>query len=56
MGDADVHIIFEKDICNMVQGEILLMQGVHIGTLYIFLENTLLIMDVTILLFLRISM
>jgi hypothetical protein len=33
MSDAGVHTIFEKDSCKMVR-EMVLMRGVHIGTLY----------------------
>ena len=39
MGDARVHTIFEKDSHKMVQGEMVLMRGVQIGTLYKLLER-----------------
>ena len=34
LDDAGVKIVFEKDTCKMVQGALVLMQGVQIGTLY----------------------
>ena len=34
LDDAGVKIVFEKDTCKMVQGALILMWGVHIGTLY----------------------
>jgi len=34
-----VKIVFEKDTCNMVRGTLVLMQGVHIGTLYKLLSS-----------------
>ena len=34
LDDAGVKIMFEKDTCKMVQGALVLMQGVQIGTLY----------------------
>ena len=34
MDDAGVKTVFEKDACNMVQGALVLIQGVRIGTLY----------------------
>ena len=34
LDDAGVEIVFEKDTCKMVQGALVLMQGVQIGTLY----------------------
>ena len=34
MDDAAVKTVFEKDTCKMVQGALLLMRGVRIGTLY----------------------
>jgi len=34
LDDAGVKTMFEKDTCKMVQGELVLMQGVQIGTLY----------------------
>lgn len=32
--DASVRIMFENDTCRMVQGEMVLLRGFHIGTLY----------------------
>ena len=40
MDDAGVKKVFEKDTCNMVQGALVLMQGVWIGTLYKLLGST----------------
>ena len=34
MDDARVKIVFEKETCRMVQGEMVLLKGVWIGTLY----------------------
>jgi hypothetical protein len=34
MGDAGVHTLFQKDLCNMVKGVMALMKGFWIGTLY----------------------
>ena len=34
LDDAGVKIVFEKDTCKMVQGELVLMQGIQTGTLY----------------------
>jgi len=34
MDDAGVKTLFEKDTCKMVQGALVLMWGVRIGTLY----------------------
>ena len=34
MDDAGVKTVFEKDTCKMVRGELILMRGVWIGTLY----------------------
>eukprot|EP00253_Pinus_taeda_P006476 PITA_06476 len=34
LDDAGVKVVFDKDTCKMVQGALLLMQGVWIGTLY----------------------
>eukprot|EP00253_Pinus_taeda_P003408 PITA_03408 len=34
LDDAGVKIVFEKDTCKMVQGALILMQGVRIRTLY----------------------
>ena len=34
LDDAGVKIVFEKDTWKMVQGELVLMRGVRIGTLY----------------------
>jgi len=33
LDDAGVKTMFEKDICKMVRGALVLMQGVRIGTL-----------------------
>jgi hypothetical protein len=41
MSDAGVHIIFEKETCKMVQGAMVLMRGVWIGTLYKLLGSTI---------------
>ena len=40
LDDAGVKIVFEKDTCNMVWGELVLMLGVRIGTLYMLQDNT----------------
>ena len=40
MDDAGVKIMFEKDTCKMVQGALVLMRGVQIGTLYKLQGNT----------------
>eukprot|EP00253_Pinus_taeda_P022768 PITA_22768 len=34
LDDAGVKIVFKKDTCKMVQGELVLIRGVQIGTLY----------------------
>jgi hypothetical protein len=34
MDDAGVKKVFEKEICTMVRGEMVLLKGVRIGTLY----------------------
>ena len=34
LDDAGVKTVFEKDTCKMVQGALVLMLGVQIGTLY----------------------
>jgi len=34
LDDAGVKIVFRKDTCKMVQGALVLMQGVWVGTLY----------------------
>ena len=34
LDDVGVKIVFEKDTCKMVQGALILMRGVWIGTLY----------------------
>ena len=34
LDDAGVKTVFEKDTCKMVQGALVLMRGVRIGTLY----------------------
>jgi hypothetical protein len=34
LGDAGVKYVFEKNTCNMVRGAMVLMRGVHCGTLY----------------------
>jgi hypothetical protein len=39
MGDVGVYTMFQKDSCNMVRGEMVLMKGVLIGTLYKLLGN-----------------
>jgi hypothetical protein len=40
LGDAGVKTAFEKNTCNMVRGEMVLMRGVHCGTLYKLLGST----------------
>jgi hypothetical protein len=40
MGDARVHIVFEKDTCKMIQGATRLMRGLRVGTLYKLLRST----------------
>jgi hypothetical protein len=39
MSDARVHTLFHKYSCKMVRGVMVLMKGVHIGTLYKLLGN-----------------
>jgi hypothetical protein len=39
MSDAGVHTLFHKDSCNMGRGEMVLMNGVRIGTLCKMLGN-----------------
>jgi hypothetical protein len=39
MSDARVHTLFQKDTCKMVRGEMVLIKGVQIGTLYKLLKN-----------------
>jgi hypothetical protein len=39
MSDACVHTLFHKDMCKMVSGAMVLMKGVHIGTLYKLLRS-----------------
>ena len=34
MDDAGVKTVFEKDVCKMVRGALVLMKGVQNGTLY----------------------
>jgi len=41
MSDVGVKILFEKDICKMVLGEMVLLRGVMIGTLYKLLGSTI---------------
>jgi hypothetical protein len=41
MSDVGVQTIFEKDTCKMVQGEMVLLRGVWIGTLYKLLGSTI---------------
>ena len=40
MSNVGAHTIFEKDICKMVPGEMVLMRGVRCGTLYKMLGRT----------------
>jgi hypothetical protein len=40
MSDVGVHIVFEKETCKMVQGEIILMRRVWNGTMYNMLGST----------------
>ena len=40
MSDASVWTVFENDTCKMVQGVMVLMQGIKIGTLYNLLGKT----------------
>lgn len=39
MGDVGMHIVFEKDICKMVWGAMVLMRGVQIWTMYKLVEK-----------------
>jgi hypothetical protein len=39
MIDEGVHTPFQKDMCNMVKGVMVLMKGFQIGTLYMLLGN-----------------
>jgi hypothetical protein len=39
MSDASLHTLFHNDSCKMVKGVMVLMKGVHIGTLYKLLGN-----------------
>jgi hypothetical protein len=39
--DTGVKIVFEKGTCGMVLGEMVLLRGVQIGTLYKFLGSTI---------------
>ena len=39
MSDTCVHTLFQKDSCKMGRGVMVLMKGVHIGTLYKLLGN-----------------
>jgi hypothetical protein len=39
MSDAGVHTLFQKDMCKMVRGVMVLMKGVLIETLYKLLGN-----------------
>jgi hypothetical protein len=41
MDDAGVKTMFEKETCRMVQGEMVLLRGVWIGTLYKLLGTTI---------------
>ena len=41
MDDAGIKPIFEKETCRMVQGEIVLLKGVWIGTMYKFQGTTI---------------
>jgi hypothetical protein len=34
MDNAGVKVIFEKEICRMVRGEVVLLKGVQFGTMY----------------------
>jgi hypothetical protein len=40
LDDAGVDTIFEKNTCNMVRGEMVLIRGVRYGTLYKLLGRT----------------
>ena len=39
MDDAGVKTVFEKETCRMVRGEMVLLNGFQIGTLYKFQGN-----------------
>jgi hypothetical protein len=39
MSDVSMHILFQKDSCNMARGLMVLVKGVRIGTLYKFLRG-----------------
>jgi hypothetical protein len=39
MSDAGVHTLFQKDLCKMVRGVMVLLRGVQIGTMYKLLGN-----------------
>eukprot|EP00253_Pinus_taeda_P007554 PITA_07554 len=41
LDDAGVKPVFEKDTCKMVQGALVLMRGVQIGTLYKLQDSTI---------------
>lgn len=41
MSDVGVHIVFKKDRCKMVQRALVLMRGVHCGTLYKLFGSTI---------------
>ena len=41
MVDAGVKIVFEKDICKMIRGAMVLMRGVQYGTIYKLLGKTI---------------
>jgi hypothetical protein len=41
MDDAGVKTMFEKETCRMVRGEMVLLKGVWIGTLYKLLGSTI---------------
>jgi hypothetical protein len=41
MDDAGVKTVFEKETCRMVRGEMVLLRGVWIGTLYKLLGSTI---------------
>ena len=54
MSDTTIIFFNKKNIYTMVQGEIVLLRGVHIGTMHKLL-GALLVMVATILLFLRVE-
>jgi hypothetical protein len=41
MSDASVKIMFENKTCRMVRGEMVLLRGVHIGTMCKILGTTI---------------